>query len=372
MTRQYVNRSSQSHNKDADNWILQRSALRSCQRHGAARSQPAKTLTSLKEFPLSDRSGNTLDLMQIPVSHHSAKLIQAKLTIDQASKKYEPNRFMVEQQVNKPDLAITSVSNSQTVQRAGGEKRQAESSEGGSSNSKKAKVDEEKVKYGGKVYETPPQGSVRIACHYTGEAQSEKIKSEGIQISQATTGKGGAVQGINQDGEGFYTTKAEDFPYYMPDKGQHKYGVYIAQSIKDNLKTVKATKISEGGFQSAWWQDDPKLKQYITEYDIIERESGDKELKFNPRSVQWIALVYEKYKPATKAPTDLSGISVGGEIPEDLKSYLRSNFKNTDSFEEQQNSVRDYIRKKYDPNKVLPGKVFKWMREEGIAAPKSS
>ncbi|NEO98518.1 MAG: DUF4157 domain-containing protein [Symploca sp. SIO2E9] len=64
MTRQYdVRRSSQSPKKDADNWILQRTAVRSL---------PAKTVTSQTKSPAGDRSSINLDLMQIPVSNYSA------------------------------------------------------------------------------------------------------------------------------------------------------------------------------------------------------------------------------------------------------------------------------------------------------------
>ena len=63
MTRQYAPKTNQSRQKDADNWILQRSAVR---------SQPAKTLTPQTESTAGDRSGMKLDLMQIPVSNYSA------------------------------------------------------------------------------------------------------------------------------------------------------------------------------------------------------------------------------------------------------------------------------------------------------------
>jgi len=64
MTRQYdFRRSNESSQKDDDNWILQRSAVRSL---------PAKTLTPQTESTAGDRSGMKLDLMQIPVSNYSA------------------------------------------------------------------------------------------------------------------------------------------------------------------------------------------------------------------------------------------------------------------------------------------------------------
>ncbi|WP_424103111.1 DUF4157 domain-containing protein [Moorena producens] len=66
MTRQYdVRRSSKSpQKKGSDDWILQRSAVREL---------PAKTLTPQTETAAGDRSGITLDLMEIPVSNYSAK-----------------------------------------------------------------------------------------------------------------------------------------------------------------------------------------------------------------------------------------------------------------------------------------------------------
>ncbi len=76
MTRQYdVRRSNESSQKGADNWILQRTAVR---------SQPAKTLTPQTQSPASDlpaaalrdRSGIKVDLMQIPVSNRSANPTQ--------------------------------------------------------------------------------------------------------------------------------------------------------------------------------------------------------------------------------------------------------------------------------------------------------
>ena len=64
MTRQYdFHRSNESSQKDTDNWILQRSAVRSL---------PARTLTPQTESTAGDRSGMKLDLMQIPVSNYSA------------------------------------------------------------------------------------------------------------------------------------------------------------------------------------------------------------------------------------------------------------------------------------------------------------
>jgi len=64
MTRQYdFHRSNESSQKDDDNWILQRSAVR---------QPPAKTLTPQTESTAGDRSGMKLDLMQIPVSNYSA------------------------------------------------------------------------------------------------------------------------------------------------------------------------------------------------------------------------------------------------------------------------------------------------------------
>ncbi len=69
MTRQYdVRRSSESPQKDSDNWILQRSAVRSL---------PAKPLTPQTELAVGDRSGIKLDLMQIPVSNYSANEIKS-------------------------------------------------------------------------------------------------------------------------------------------------------------------------------------------------------------------------------------------------------------------------------------------------------
>ncbi len=64
MTRQYdFHRNNESSQKDDDNWILQRSAVRSL---------PAKTLTPQTKSTAGDRSGMELDLTQIPVSNYSA------------------------------------------------------------------------------------------------------------------------------------------------------------------------------------------------------------------------------------------------------------------------------------------------------------
>ncbi len=90
MTRQYdVRRSNESPQKDSENWILQRSAVR---------SQPAKTLTT-PETSIGDRSGINLDLMQIPVSNYSAMPVQAKLEIGPANDKYEKEADRVAKQV---------------------------------------------------------------------------------------------------------------------------------------------------------------------------------------------------------------------------------------------------------------------------------
>ncbi|AOX00893.1 hypothetical protein BJP34_16850 [Moorena producens PAL-8-15-08-1] len=64
MTRQYARKTNQSPQKDTDNWILQRSAVREL---------PAKTVTPQTETAAGDRSGIQLDLMQIPVSNYSAE-----------------------------------------------------------------------------------------------------------------------------------------------------------------------------------------------------------------------------------------------------------------------------------------------------------
>ncbi|AOX00889.1 hypothetical protein BJP34_16830 [Moorena producens PAL-8-15-08-1] len=71
MTREYdVRRSSKSPQKNSDNWILQRSAVRQL---------PAKTLTSQTETVAGDRSGIQLDLMQIPVHNQDPLVVQPKL-----------------------------------------------------------------------------------------------------------------------------------------------------------------------------------------------------------------------------------------------------------------------------------------------------
>ena len=115
MTYQYVRGSNKSSQKDTDNWILQRTAVRSL---------PAKTLTPQTESPVSDRSGIKPDVMPIPVSSFFAMPVQ--------------------QQVDNPGKGITAVSNSQTLQRTGPEKRKTTSSEEGegSSSSKSARRDE--------------------------------------------------------------------------------------------------------------------------------------------------------------------------------------------------------------------------------------
>ncbi len=91
MTRQYdFHRSNESSQKDDDNWILQRSAVR---------SQPARTLTPQTESTAGDRSGIKLDLTQIPVSNYSAIPVQAKLEIGPAGDKYEQEADRVAKQV---------------------------------------------------------------------------------------------------------------------------------------------------------------------------------------------------------------------------------------------------------------------------------
>ncbi|AOY81345.2 DUF4157 domain-containing protein [Moorena producens JHB] len=71
MTRQYdVRRNSKSPQKDSDNWILQRSAVR---------ERPAKPLTPQTETVAGDRSGITLDLMEIPVHNQDPLVVQPKL-----------------------------------------------------------------------------------------------------------------------------------------------------------------------------------------------------------------------------------------------------------------------------------------------------
>jgi len=74
MTRQYVRKTNQSGQKDADSWILQRTAVR---------SRPAKTVTPQvqTESAAYDRSRIKLDLMQIPVSHNDTPEVQQKLMV---------------------------------------------------------------------------------------------------------------------------------------------------------------------------------------------------------------------------------------------------------------------------------------------------
>ncbi|WP_202972106.1 DUF4157 domain-containing protein [Moorena producens] len=90
MTRQYARKTNQSPHKDADKWILQRTAVRSL---------PVKTLTPQTESPAGDRSGIQLDLTQIPVSDRSAMPVQAKLEIRPAGDKYELEADRVAKQV---------------------------------------------------------------------------------------------------------------------------------------------------------------------------------------------------------------------------------------------------------------------------------
>ncbi|NEO40704.1 MAG: DUF4157 domain-containing protein [Moorea sp. SIOASIH] len=90
MTRQYVRESNKSPQKNADNWILQRSAVREL---------PVKTLTPQTETAAGDRSGIQLDLMEIPVSNHTAMPVQAKLKIGPAGDKYEQEADRVAKQV---------------------------------------------------------------------------------------------------------------------------------------------------------------------------------------------------------------------------------------------------------------------------------
>ncbi|WP_424103108.1 DUF4157 domain-containing protein [Moorena producens] len=90
MTRQYARKTNQSPQKDTDNWILQRSAVREL---------PAKTVTPQTETVAGDRSGIQLDLMEIPVSNHTAMPVQAKLKIGPAGDKYEQEADRVAKQV---------------------------------------------------------------------------------------------------------------------------------------------------------------------------------------------------------------------------------------------------------------------------------
>ncbi|NEO43248.1 MAG: DUF4157 domain-containing protein [Moorea sp. SIO4A3] len=90
MTRQYARKSNKSPQKDADNWILQRSAVREL---------PAKTVTLQTESQPCNRSGIQLDLMEIPVSNHTAMPVQAKLKIGPAGDKYEQEADRVAKQV---------------------------------------------------------------------------------------------------------------------------------------------------------------------------------------------------------------------------------------------------------------------------------
>ncbi|MBC6480841.1 MAG: DUF4157 domain-containing protein [Hormoscilla sp. GM7CHS1pb] len=93
MTRQYVQRTNQSGQKETkDSGILQRTAVREL---------PAKTVTPQvqTESPAGDRSGIKLDLMQIPLSNHTAMPVQAKLEIRPAGDKYEQEADRLASQV---------------------------------------------------------------------------------------------------------------------------------------------------------------------------------------------------------------------------------------------------------------------------------
>ena len=80
MTRQYARKTNQSRQKDADNWILQRTAVRSL---------PARTLTPQTESPAGDRSGIGMDLMH----SNKPKEIQCQVPTKTANKTGLPDRL---------------------------------------------------------------------------------------------------------------------------------------------------------------------------------------------------------------------------------------------------------------------------------------
>ncbi|AOX00867.1 hypothetical protein BJP34_16715 [Moorena producens PAL-8-15-08-1] len=106
MTRQYdVRRSSESPQKDDDNWILQRSAVREL---------PAKPKTPQTASHDSVRSGNKLDLLQIPVSNYSAMPVQAKLEIGSADDKYEQEADRIAAEVTSRLNGLSSETTSES------------------------------------------------------------------------------------------------------------------------------------------------------------------------------------------------------------------------------------------------------------------
>ncbi|WP_375468797.1 DUF4157 domain-containing protein [uncultured Nostoc sp.] len=157
---------------------------------------------------------------------------------------------------------------------------------------------EEETLYGGKVYNKAPESAeFSNYYHYTSAENSNSIEINGVQIIKQLSGTGGAVNGINRDGEGFYTTTDAKFPYYSPEKNSVQYSIYWHPWARDNLKIFD---VNTNGFSNIrWWQDNDEKKQYITDYDAMKRNEGRGiDLKFNPRAIKYLALVKTSEKKA--------------------------------------------------------------------------
>ncbi|MCV2363931.1 DUF4157 domain-containing protein [Paucibacter sp. DJ1R-11] len=220
-------------------------------------------------------------------------------------------------------------------------------------------------RYGGAILDKAPADAERIGYHYTSPELEALIQASGIQISEELSGKESAVGGVNQDGEGFYTTDDKEFPYHLPNKTSIRFAVYMPKDLLGQLRRLDRS--ASPGFENVrWWQNDPGLRRLIVEYDYILRVGANAEIKLNPHMVPYIALVREASKQAVLPANHMAGFRMEFVIPDSLQQFLLGHCKAIDNFDTQQQFVRNNVPRLAPETPV--GAVFKWMKGMNIAA----
>ncbi len=220
-------------------------------------------------------------------------------------------------------------------------------------------------RYGGVILDDAPADAERIGYHYTSPKLEALIQGSGIKISEELSGKESAVGGVNQDGEGFYTTDDKEFPYHLPNKTSIRFAVYMPKDLLGQLRGLDRS--ASPGFENVrWWQNDPGLRRLIVDYDYILRVGANAEIKLSPHMVPYIALVRETSRHAVLPANHMAGFKMEFVIPDSLQQFLLAHCKAIDNFETQQQFVRSNVPRLSPETPV--GAVFKWMKSMNIAA----
>ncbi|HVC80834.1 MAG TPA: hypothetical protein VNL35_10100 [Chloroflexota bacterium] len=226
--------------------------------------------------------------------------------------------------------------------------------------------------YGGRVVTTVPDHAIRIGFHYTRSTNAARMHETGIRITKELSNTGGAVHGVNRDGESLYTTTDGNWPYQHPEEDWTQFSVWVDGQIYRGMKKIPPPQAM--GFGNVkWWQDDPELQKFITECDVIIRDEGEgQDIKFNPRAVPFLALVpmsEQRADPKFKALRAESGLGqvpkrATADLPEALQRYCLETFKATQSLDNQVADL-DQILPQHYPG-VSRTTVLQWMKDRGI------